>query len=104
MSRSDIDVRSRLEEIDKGVMEGLTPFQRATVEHIAHLYEDGHRRVRVADEVGLGKTLIARGVISKLALLREREQDDLVKIAYICSNASIAAQNIAKLQIAGASG
>ena len=94
-------VRERLEAIDEAVMKGLTPFQRATVEHIAALYAGGQRRVLVADEVGLGKTLIARGVISKIARLRENEDDDLVKVAYVCSNASIAAQNISKLRIDG---
>ena len=94
-------VKERLEAIDSAVMKGLTPFQRATVEHIANLYAGGQRRVLVADEVGLGKTLIARGVISKIACLREKEGDDLVKVAYVCSNASIAAQNISKLRIDG---
>lgn len=94
-------VRERLEAIDKAVMEGLTPFQRATVEHIAELYAGEQKRVLVADEVGLGKTLIARGVISKIARLREKEGDDLVKVAYVCSNASIAAQNVSKLRIDG---
>lgn len=94
-------VKERLAAIDCDVMKGLTPFQRATVQHIAGLYEGKQRRVLVADEVGLGKTLIARGVISKIALLREREGDDLVKVAYVCSNASIAAQNISKLAIDG---
>lgn len=82
-------------------MDGLTPFQRSTVEHIAALYKSGQNRVLVADEVGLGKTLIAKGVISKIALMRKEAGDDLVKIVYICSNASIAAQNISKLSIDG---
>ena len=94
-------VKERLEAIDNAVMDGLTPFQRSTVEHIADLYAHEQRRVLVADEVGLGKTLIARGVISKIARLREHEGDDLVKVAYVCSNASIAAQNISKLRIDG---
>lgn len=53
-------VRDRLASIECDVMNGLTPFQRATVEHISGLYANGQRRVLVADEVGLGKTLIAR--------------------------------------------
>ena len=97
----ELSVKERLVAIDNDVMAGLTPFQRATVEHIASLYEGEQRRVLVADEVGLGKTLIARGVISKIALLRQKEGDDLVKVAYVCSNASIAAQNISKLAIDG---
>lgn len=97
----ELSVKERLAAIDNAVMAGLTPFQKATVEHIAGLYEGEQRRVLVADEVGLGKTLIARGVISKIARLREAEGDDLVKVAYVCSNASIAAQNISKLAIDG---
>ena len=101
MAEHIINVQERLHEIDRNVMASLTPFQRATVEHIAQIYKDGQKRVLVADEVGLGKTLIARGVVSKIACLRSDEGDDLVKVAYICSNASIAAQNIEKLAIDG---
>ena len=97
----NLGVKDRLEAIEHDVMEGLTPFQRATVEHIAEIYAGDQKRVLVADEVGLGKTLIARGVIAKIARLREEEGDDLVKVAYVCSNASIAAQNISKLAIDG---
>ncbi len=101
MSSCGHNVKDRLHEIDERVMGELTPFQRATVEHIEKVYRGTQRRVLVADEVGLGKTLIARGVISKIACMRSEEGDDLVKIAYVCSNASIAAQNIEKLSIDG---
>ena len=49
------------------VLAGLKDFQRATVEHVfSRLYaEDASGRYRVADEVGLGKNLVARGVIAK---------------------------------------
>ena len=50
------------------VMEGLKPFQRDTVEHVfrqLYLEQDGSNRFLVSDEVGLGKTLVARGVIAK---------------------------------------
>ncbi len=49
------------------VLAGLKDFQRATVEHVfSRLYaEDASGRYLVADEVGLGKTLVARGVIAK---------------------------------------
>lgn len=56
-------------------------------------------RVLVSDEVGLGKTLIARGTIAKLAKLQKEVGDNLVKVVYICSNASIAEQNLNKLRI-----
>ena len=44
-------------------------------------------RVLVSDEVGLGKTLIARGTVAKLANIRKGEGDKLVKVVYICSTA-----------------
>ena len=49
-------------------LEPLKPFQRRTVEHAFHrLFEapGGTGRFLVADEVGLGKTLVARGIIAK---------------------------------------
>ena len=93
------NVKERLDEIDERVMGKLMPFQRASVEHIESLYKDGYKRVLLADEVGLGKTLVARGVIAKIAKLRRSVGDPLVKVAYVCSNASIARQNLDKLKI-----
>lgn len=81
------------------VMNGLKDFQKATVNRVLELFESGQNRVLVADEVGLGKTLIARGVIARTAKLHEDLQDDLFKVIYICSNQNIANQNIKKLKI-----
>ena len=99
-------VKERIDQIDKTVFESLAPFQQATVEHIDWLYrkdkdggEKGIKRILVADEVGLGKTRVARGVVSKIAKLRRDEDDTLVKVAYICSNVSIAEQNLRRLSI-----
>ena len=78
---------------------GLKNFQRATVERVDELFRNGQRHVLVADEVGLGKTLVAKGVIVKTAQCRAREKDDLFKVVYICSNQNIARQNIQKLKI-----
>lgn len=94
-----INVYDQLDAIEENVMSGLKDFQRATVERIDHLYQNHQRRVLVSDEVGLGKTLIARGTVAKFAKLRKKEGDDLVKVVYICSNAAIAEQNLAKLRI-----
>ena len=80
-------------------MNVLKDFQRATVERIDALFRKGQGRILVADEVGMGKTLIARGVIVKTARLRIEEGDDLFKVVYICSNISIANQNIRKLKV-----
>lgn len=36
-------------------------FQEATAQRILHTFKDmGHRRVLLADEVGLGKTMVAK--------------------------------------------
>ena len=57
-------VKEKLDEIEERIMGGLKDFQRATVERIAELYRNKIIRVLVSDEVGLGKTLIARGTIA----------------------------------------
>jgi hypothetical protein len=50
------------------------PFQEATVLHVVSQLRDdsGPRRFLVADEVGLGKTLVAQGVLQHLASARAR--------------------------------
>jgi hypothetical protein len=57
-------------------------------------------RFLVADEVGLGKTLIAGGLIAK-AIDYLWEKQERINILYICSNADIARQNIQRLNITG---
>ena len=81
----------------------LKAFQRATVEHVAaRLLTDPDRVTQflVADEVGLGKTMVARGVIARTI---EALQDRVARIdiVYICSNAAIARQNVKKLNVLG---
>ena len=58
------------ERIDvNAVLASLKDFQRKTVQHaFRRLYlakKNCSRRFLVADEVGLGKTLVARGIIAK---------------------------------------
>lgn len=84
---------------EKKIMRGLKDFQRATVKRIFSLYKAGQNRVLVADEVGLGKTIVAKGVIAKTAKLHKEQGDNLFKVVYICSNQNIANQNISKLMI-----
>ena len=86
------------------VLDGLKGFQRDTVEYtFERLYQapDSTRRFLVADEVGLGKTLVARGVIAKAIdhLWDGAHKVDPIDIVYICSNAQIARQNVRRLQI-----
>lgn len=75
-------------------------FQRATAERILHIYKDlDHRRVLLADEVGLGKTFVAKQVINLVREWHKEKKDDFFKVVYICSNANIADQNIEKLGV-----
>lgn len=78
----------------------LKDFQLRTVNHVCdRLYGgDGTGRFLVADEVGLGKTLVARGIVAK-TIERLQTRQDRIDIIYICSNAAIARQNIARLNV-----
>ncbi|EOC1343616.1 helicase-related protein [Cronobacter dublinensis] len=81
---------------------GLKDFQRDTVDYVfERLFGDAPTsRFLVADEVGLGKTLIARGVIAR-TLEHLQDSHARVDIIYICSSAAIAAQNTQRLNISG---
>ena len=93
-----VNISSRFDEIEKSVMDELKDFQRATVERIDYLYRNGQKRILVSDEVGLGKTLVARGTIAKFTQLKKEQGAKHVKIVYICSNVNIAEQNLNKLR------
>ena len=85
----------------EAILRPLKPFQRRTVEHaFTQLFEapGASARFLVADEVGLGKTLVARGVIAKAI---DYYWDDVrrIDIVYICSNQAIAHSNLPKLQV-----
>ena len=88
------------------ILKPLKPFQRRTVDHAFHrLFKasDSTARFLVADEVGLGKTLVARGIIAK-TIEHLWETTERIDIIYICSNASIARSNLPKLQVGAAGG
>ena len=59
-------------------------FQEKTVEHIVKLFKEKDR-VLLADEVGLGKTIVARDVIKKMS-----EGKKSFKVLYVCSNTGCA--------------
>jgi hypothetical protein len=85
------------------ILKNLKDFQKETVDYVfRRLYtdEDCTRRFLVADEVGLGKTLVARGVIVK-TIDHLWENVPRIDIIYICSNSNIARQNIARLNVLG---
>jgi uncharacterized membrane protein YkvA (DUF1232 family) len=74
-------------------MAELREFQKAAVDRIVHMLDSNNSgRYLLADEVGLGKTLIAQGVVQRLSERRKR-----FTVVYLCSNLEIAAQNAEKL-------
>ncbi len=82
------------------ILTQLKDFQRRTVDYVFHrfyLADPGIRRFLVADEVGLGKTMVARGLIARL--LEHLSEEERIDIIYVCSNAAIASQNIARLNV-----
>ena len=84
-------------------LDNLKDFQRRTVDYVFNrLYgPDSTRRFLVADEVGLGKTLVARGVIARAIEHLWDQRIERIEIIYICSNADIARQNVRRLLIPG---
>lgn len=84
---------------------GLKDFQRKTVEYVYNRFygDDSTSRFLIADEVGLGKTLVARGIIAK-TLEKLQDEVDRVDVIYICSNAAIATQNVNRLNVSDSAG
>lgn len=83
------------------VLDRLKGFQRDTVEYAFQrlfLDEDSSHRFLVADEVGLGKTLVARGVVAK-TIEHLHDRVARIDVIYICSNANIARQNMNRLNV-----
>ncbi|WP_342372492.1 hypothetical protein PCC79_16440 [Propioniciclava soli] len=86
------------------VIRTLTPFQRNTVEHVMDRFfgTDHADRFLVADETGLGKTIVARGVIARtIEHLQHDDAVDRIDIVYVCSNTDLAQQNLRKLNVTG---
>jgi superfamily II DNA or RNA helicase len=82
-------------------LDSLKDFQRETVETVySRLFGRKQKSMLVADEVGLGKTIVAKGVIAR-ALRDRRLRGDTTpfKVTYICSNQVIAGENIGKLNV-----
>lgn len=93
MKRPPVDLAS--------VLGSLKDFQRLTADYaFRRLFLDSNtkRRFLVADEVGLGKTLVARGVVA-LAIDHLWGRVKRIDIIYVCSNKDIARQNIERLRV-----
>lgn len=79
----------------------LKDFQEATVDVVyRRMFNDGQPRMLVADEVGLGKTIVAKGIIAR-HLKKRLEQGNTkpFRVTYICSNQIIGQENVRKLDI-----
>lgn len=96
-----MDKMNVIKQKDKELAEQLTAYQNASAEMIAaHLCS--HRKAILADEVGLGKTFVAKRVISLLAkeyYEKESTPEKPFRVAYICPNLQVAEQNFPKLSI-----
>ena len=75
---------------------GLRKFQQNTVRHaVCALAANGSRKFLVADEVGLGKTKVARGVIQNFLAAQAGEPDSgALTVLYLCANQQLAWQNL----------
>lgn len=89
----------------ENTLASLKDFQRETVKSVMQSFDSGQsQRVLVADEVGLGKTIVAKGVIAELLKTKITQQKNGLKssplrVTYICSNLTLAEENRKKLAI-----
>ena len=80
---------------------GLKEFQQRTAEYVFdRLYkaEDSTRRFLIADEVGLGKTLVAAEVTAQAIDHLMAANTPRIDVIYICSNQAIARQNVDRIK------
>jgi hypothetical protein len=97
MSTVDVDL----------IMAGLKGFQQDAVEHVIDRFYgaasgEASGRFLVADETGLGKSIVARGVIAKtIEHLQDVDNVDRIDIVYVCSNVDLATQNLRRLNVTG---
>lgn len=83
---------------------GLKDFQLHAVEHVIDRFygsgeATGSGRFLIADETGLGKSVIARGVVARTVEELAARGRRSVTVLYICSNLDLARQNLRRLNI-----
>ena len=95
-----MDKREAAEHLEKA-LGTLKDFQRSTVDVLfRQFHENDVRSMLVADEVGLGKTVVAKGLLARILLQRlEKDDEEPLKVTYICSNQVIARENLRKLHL-----
>src|SRR5260370_24262947 len=93
-----------LEDWGASALSGPTRFQQRTADYVARRFwkdRNPARRFLVADEVGLGKTIVAKEVIAQSL---ERNGGKAVDIVYLCSSQPVASQNLKRLKVHGYGG
>jgi energy-coupling factor transporter ATP-binding protein EcfA2 len=96
---TDVDVQA--------VLRGLKGFQRDAVDHLIDQFYPEHgeptsRRFLIADETGLGKSIVARGAIARaIEKLEADPRVDRIDVVYVCSNQDLAQQNLRRLNVTG---
>jgi DEAD/DEAH box helicase:helicase len=95
----------KYEEKVKETYSSLRDFQKVTVDYLVQrMFDEGQGRMLVADEVGLGKTWIAKGVIAQ-AYARwckmANKKSKHFNVYYICSNQQLFTQNLDKVNFTG---
>jgi len=86
----------------KRIIGHLKDFQKRSADKVyrrLYLDNDYTNRFLIADEVGLGKTLVARGVIAKGIDYLWEKGVERIDVIYICANRDIASQNINRLNV-----
>lgn len=94
-----IEVKQQLES----TIDSLKDFQKATVVSVLNSFNKPKHsnRVLVADEVGLGKTIVAKGIMAELLKdkLHGNQSKKFLQVTYICSNLTLANENKKKLAV-----
>lgn len=81
-----------------------TRFQQRTIDYVTKRFwidRKPAQRFLVADEVGLGKTMVAREVVAEAL---RRQPGKSVDIVYLCSSQPVASQNLRRLKVHGQGG
>lgn len=90
----------------EAVLAALKPFQRAAVDHVTEQFfgpgaEQRSGRFLIADETGLGKSIVARGVVATTIDRLRTNAPGPINIIYVCSNQDLAKQNLRRLNVTG---
>ncbi len=79
-------------------MKKAKDFQSETAKRIIKIFSEGkQKRVLLSDEVGLGKTIVARTVVDMAKSLPGIWDDGVYWVVYVCSNQNIIRQNTRNL-------